>query len=162
MSNDSLEGERQQTIGNTDVYRPEWADSEEITRWLEREMFEGSVLNFPSGTSRVGDVRADVDPSVDPDIVADINAPPFEDDSFDTVYCDPPYSYHAFDKNQFVLNLWDIARDRLILQTTTQRYQLPNGTREIFLAERRGTMVFQVFQVFNRTNSRLDEFAVKT
>ena len=148
----------QQTIGNTEFYKPNWADSNDVQRWLRREIFVGEVLNFPCGGSALGDVRADIDPSVNPDVIANIDDPPFGDDAFDTVYCDPPYSYHAYDRNQFVLNLWDCAREKLVLQTGTQRYHLPNATREIYLAERGGTMVYQVFQVFTRECADLNDW----
>jgi len=149
---------KQRTIGNTEFYKPNWSDSDDVAKWLEREIFTGEVLNFPSGESHVGDIRADIDPSVKPDVVASIDDPPFPDDAFDTVYCDPPYSYHAYDKNQFVLELWDCAKEKLVLQTGTQRYRLPNSTREVFLAERKGTMVYQVFQVFTRSDTRLSDW----
>lgn len=148
----------QQTLGNTDFFRPNWADSKDTTRFIERELLEGDVLNFPCGESMVGDVRADIDPSVNPDVIADLEDPPFEDGSFDTVYCDPPYSMHAFDRNQWALNLWDIASDRLVLQTTTQVYRFPNAKRQVWFADRKGTMVMQVIQVFDRENSDIRQF----
>ena len=149
---------KQQSFGNTQIFKPNWADSNDISRWLRREIFIGETLNLPCGGSPLGDVRVDIDPSVNPDIVADIENIPFEERSFDTVYCDPPYSYLAYDKNQFVLDLWDCAKERLILQSGTQRYHLPNAEREIYLAERGGTMVYQVFQVFTRQNERLCDY----
>lgn len=150
---------RQETLGGTDIYRPEWADSEDVTKWVERNLLTGTVLNFPCGASRLGDVRVDIDPSVDPDIRADLRDPPFEDDSFATVYCDPPYSMHAFDKVQWALDLWDIAKRRLILQTTTEVYRFSNSTRRVYLADKKQARCFQVFQVFDRESEHLGDFA---
>lgn len=149
---------KQTTIGNTDFFQPNWVDSKDTTRFIDRKLSVGSMLNFPCGQSTLGDLRADIDPSVNPDIIADIEDPPFADESFDTVYCDPPYSMHAFDRNQWALRLWDIAAERLILQTTTQVYRFPNAKRQIYLADRRGTMVMQVIQVFDRRDRRLGEY----
>jgi len=74
------------------------------------------------------------------------------------VYCDPPYSMHAFDKYDWILRLWDLAEKKLIVQTTTESYRLPNADRDIYLADKRGVRCFQVFQVFERNQSQLDDF----
>jgi len=148
----------QRTIGSTDFFRPNWVDSQDTERWLRREMLTGTVLNFPCGQSSIGDVRADIDRSTDPDVVADIQNPPFSDGSFDTVFCDPPYSMHAFDKVRWAVDLWDIARKRLVLQTTTECYRFTNASRRVYLADKRGARCFQVFQVFDRQNASVTEF----
>lgn len=162
MAPEESESGTQQRLGSdsTRVFKPEWADSTDIDKWLQREMFVGEVLNFPCGVSPLGDVRVDIDPSVNPDILADIESVPFEDSSFDTVYCDPPYSYHAYDKNQWAVDLWDVARKRLILQTKNQRYAFEHADRTVYLAERpsRG-MVYQIFQVFDLRSKQLTEYA---
>lgn len=151
---------KQKTLsGNTTVFRPEWADSSDIQRWLREEMFVGRTLNFPCGKSLLGDVRADKDPAVAPDLIADIENPPFGRGEFETVYCDPPYSFHAYDRNQWVLELWNIASKRLILQTKNQRYNFPTADRTVYLAERpRDAMAYQIFQVFDRENTALSTF----
>jgi len=150
---------KQQTIGQTDFYQPNWADSQDTSRWLKRELFTGEVLNFPCGKSTLGDVRADIDPSVNPDVIADIQDNPFDDGSFDTVYCDPPYSMHAFDKVQWAVDMWDLAQERLILQTTTESYRFRNATRDVYFADKRHARCFQVFQVFERTNGDIASYS---
>jgi SAM-dependent methyltransferase len=49
------------------------------------------ILHPFGGRSEIG-LRVDLDPTVDPDIVGDAHALPFEDGSFDLVILDPPYS----------------------------------------------------------------------
>jgi hypothetical protein len=49
----------QQTIGNAQFYKPNWADSRDVHKWLNREVCLGTTLNFPCGNSPVGDVRAE-------------------------------------------------------------------------------------------------------
>ena len=145
--------------GNTRIFRPHWADSPDVERWLDREMFVGETLNFPCGESQVGDVRADTDPAVTPDVLADLDDIPFADGSFDTVYCDPPYSKHAYDKNQWAIRLWDVARKRLILQTKNQKYYFPHADRTVYLADRAGSgMAYQIFQVFDLASAQLSDF----
>lgn len=121
-------------------------------------MFVGEVLNFPCGESILGDVRVDIDPSVNPDIIADLDSIPFGDGSYDTVYCDPPYSYHAYDKSRFALELWDVADKCLILQTKNQKYRFPGAERTVYLAESHTGMAYQIFQVFTPANTSLGQF----
>lgn len=49
------------------------------------------VLHPFGGMAQHG-VRVDVNPTVEPDVVADAHDLPFEDESFDCVILDPPYS----------------------------------------------------------------------
>lgn len=49
------------------------------------------ILHPFGGKAEYG-VRVDLDPGTNPDYVADAHALPFENDSFDLVICDPPYT----------------------------------------------------------------------
>lgn len=49
------------------------------------------ILHPFGGMAELG-TRVDLNPTVDPDVVADANDLPFEDASFDLVVLDPPYS----------------------------------------------------------------------
>lgn len=49
------------------------------------------ILHPFGGRAELG-VRVDIDPTVEPDVVGDAHALPFEDGSFDLVVLDPPYS----------------------------------------------------------------------
>lgn len=77
--------------------------------------FIGKVLHICCGKSRLGDVRVDLhEPGAD--VKADAARLPFEDKSFDTVLCDPPYS-GKFQWNHDMLNeLHRLARTRIIFQ----------------------------------------------
>jgi hypothetical protein len=114
-------------------YRPEWYDSQPV-RAVVRSLLEGEVLAFPSGRSPLGDVTADADRAVDADVLADLRAVPFQPNSFDTVYCDPPYElYHG--SQDWVRDLWAVARKRLVLQTPMCRVMLSGVTKEYHLVE---------------------------
>lgn len=137
----------------------DWTDSADLRQWLRDEVFVGRTLNFPCGNSPLGDVRADVDPAVEPDVVADLYEPPFEERSFDTVYCDPPYGFYGGDQFKFVNPLWDIASKRLIFQSNPVRIHLKNSKKRWFVNEARksGKSVL-LFQVFDQPNFTLNEF----
>ena len=50
-----------------------------------------AVLHPFGGKAEIG-LRIDINPEVNPDIVADAHNLPFKDNSFDLVFCDPPYN----------------------------------------------------------------------
>jgi len=114
-------------------HRPEWTDGEPVRKVVRQEL-EGTVLNFPAGRSPIGDVRADVDESVNPDVMADLEQNPFGRNSFDTVYCDPPYGMYWNDQS-FIRDLWNVAREKLILQTPSVRVHIPETHKEYILIE---------------------------
>lgn len=73
-------------------FRPAWKFPPGIQRQVEAVLVEcpGPILNVCSGASRLGDVRVDiVHPAAD--VQADARALPFPDESFGTVFIDPPY-----------------------------------------------------------------------
>lgn len=53
--------------------------------------YPARVLHPFGGRAEIG-VRVDLDPTLEPDVVADAHALPFDDGSFDCVILDPPYS----------------------------------------------------------------------
>lgn len=137
----------------------DWTDSADLRQFLRDRLFVGDVLNFPCGNSALGDVRADCNPAVDPDIVADLYNHPFDEQSFDTVYCDPPYSFYGGEQFKFVNPLWDIARKRLIFQSNPVRIHLKHSEKDWYVNEavNQGKAVI-LLQVFTRTDRSLDDF----
>jgi len=63
-----------------------WSHSEEK---LYRRLCKGFTLHLCSGTSRLGDVKADL--KFPADIKADMYNLPFKNSCFDTTICDPPW-----------------------------------------------------------------------
>lgn len=61
------------------------------------------ILHPFGGRAELG-VRVDLDPLVEPDVVADAHELPFEDESFDCVVLDPPYS------DEEALELYGVTR----------------------------------------------------
>ena len=62
------------------------------------------VLHLCSGSMQRG-VRVDIRPETNPDVVCDARHTPFEDESFDWIMCDPPYSA------EYARNLYGTEKD---------------------------------------------------
>jgi hypothetical protein len=73
-------------------------------------------LHVCSGHSPLGDVRADFDPTVNPDVVCDAANLPFDDESFSTVLCDPPYNGKMQWNHDLLCELSRVASRRIIFQ----------------------------------------------
>ena len=88
----------------TQLYQVNWSWSHDLDDVLEKKFKGLTILNFPSGKSRIG-LRADLDPTVDPDILADLFLPQenFKPGSFEVVICDPPFQY--YNKFKWVLDI---------------------------------------------------------
>lgn len=136
-------------------FEPAWTDSA-CVRKVVREELVGNVLVFPSGRSPLGDVTADVDVTVCPDVRADVTACPFKPRSFDTVYADPPYDlYH--NSHEWIEDLWAVAREKLILQTPNARILLSGAKKRYILIEptpgsaQRWVITLQIFEPENET-----------
>lgn len=150
-----------QTYRGTDVVRATWIDRPDVRRWLRQNLFTGRVLNFPCGRSGIGDVTADIDPSNDPDIVADLLDYPHNFGPFDTVYCDPPFSFYRQESHNWIKALWDITAERLILKTKNSAVYIPPADKSWYVAEpRQGTAGYAVklYQVFDRLDESLERF----
>lgn len=140
-----------------DQYRAEWADATDTARWLRDELFIGETLAFPGGTFPYADVTADLDPALEPDIVADLKQPPFARRSFDTVYVDPPFG--LWGSGGWIHDLWRAARERLICQTGLQKVTIPNHRPTFYVSRPAGPgLSIKLFQVFDRRDRRLEEF----
>jgi len=151
------------TYNGSEMYRPGWSDPVDVQRWVDDELCIGKTLTFPSGRAMVGNTTADIDASLEPDVIADLNNPLnyFSEQSFDTVYCDPPYSFYNEPHEEWLRPLWRIARERLILQTPRQRVDIPRSEKSWYIAEPNGgspqTNVW-LFQVFDRVDAKLGDF----
>lgn len=142
----------------TKFYKAEWRDGAPVDKWVRR-MARGSLLNFPCGESPVGDVRADRDPSVQPDVVADIHDPPFDRREFGTAYIDTPYSMTAYDEiTVWLPEIWKCVDHRLIVNTKPVMVTLEDADLTVYHEHRPGTPHLPTFLVYDRQTTRLDHF----
>jgi len=145
-------------FGRSTMYRAEWRDGEDVERWLSR-MATGRTLCFPCGSMLWGDVRADIDAQHDPDVLADIRDPPFDYREFDTVYCDPPYSMCRYDSvYDFVLPLWDVADERLIVNMPNIRVHIKNADYSLYAEGQPPHPALTLYHVYDRPDSQLSDF----
>jgi len=76
------------------------------------------TLHACCGLSQLGDVRLDNDPDAQPDILADARTWMLEqpENSFETVLCDPPYSFRFRENHDLLAGLCHIASQRIVFQ----------------------------------------------
>ena len=139
-----------------EVYQPNWSWDDRTEDWLRAQCI-GRTLNFPCGKSQVGDVRADADPSLEPDVIADLYKPydKFERGEFDTVVCDPPFSY--YNRQRWIAPLSQLARKRFIL-SSPMNISLKRGVwkKSLYVTIERGKFFIRVWFIFDRIMNPLD------
>lgn len=81
-------------------------------------LFIGRTLHLCCGDSQLGDVRVDIDPSKNPNLILDVENMRSEiaDKSFDTVLCDPPYNGRMQWNHNLLAEMSRIAKQRIIFQ----------------------------------------------
>lgn len=143
------------------LYQPNWSWSDDTERWL-RKMCIGYTLNFPCGMSRIGDVRADLDPAVEPNFIMDLTKPDhwgFKRYQFDTIVCDPPFSiYSDFNKNKFIWKFSDIARKRIIFSIPLVDVKISSRIWKstYYITKQSGAFYLRLWQVLDRIIPTLD------
>ena len=88
---------------------------EEVEQAIKERLI-GQSLHVCCGKSKLGDVRLDMDPLVEPDMVGDATNLPFENESFGTVLCDPPYNGQFQWNHDMLKELARVAKQRIIFQ----------------------------------------------
>jgi hypothetical protein len=73
-------------------------------------------LHVCCGKSKLGDVRFDQDEANNPDVVGDAAHLPFEDESFESILCDPPYNGKFQWNHDLLKELSRGAKKRIIFQ----------------------------------------------
>jgi hypothetical protein len=81
-----------------------------------KTQFIGRTLHVCCGKSLLGDVRFDIDPDNNPDVIGDASKMDFADSSFDTVLCDPPYNGKMQWNHDMLNELHRVASKRIIFQ----------------------------------------------
>ncbi len=134
------------------VLQANWIHSPDVERWLQH-MSVGSTLNVCCGSSRVGNVRVDIDPTANRTEEGDLFNLRFQPLAFDTVICDPPFS--LFSRFDWINNLSKIARRRFLLAADRTIIRLPKSiwkTRLFAFQGVQSTMYLRLYYCFDRAN----------
>ena len=91
------------------LFKKQWRDPKEIED-IVKQYNHGIVLNMPCGESKIGSIRADIDPKVKPDIIVDMFNPPFKRSYFDMIYCDPPWDIDIFKRRRLAIILTNLLK----------------------------------------------------
>ena len=107
--------------------------------------------------SQVGDIRADLDPIVKPDVICDLKYPPFRKQSFDVVIMDPPYKY--YNRFKWLLDIKDLCRKVIIISTPQVTPNFKHFKPKFYIAHKKNSIGIRIFVEYTRktvNNSILD------
>ena len=152
----STETKENKTLLKYQLYRKNWSLSngeganEHIAKFCK-----GSILNVFCGKSKLGDLRLDLEPTVEPDLVMDcVNGFTIPKYSYDTVVMDPPFSY--YNRFKWILNISDCARKRLIVSVPHMMIRLKEfELTDIINVVMSTGFYIRVWLVFDRKNEPL-------
>jgi hypothetical protein len=102
-----------------------WSFPKPIERKLQREFAGLKILQMFGGRATFG-LRMDIDPTVEPDLIADAWMPPFAKNTFDVVILDPPYaSFGRHFRYTLGVNAAHIARRYVVWFSSFAATSLP-------------------------------------
>ena len=131
-------------------FRKLWAWSKEEEAFYKKHC-PGKVLHVCCGQSKFGDVRTDLYPQ-DPGVIwADYRNLPFEDRSFDTVLCDPPWAKRErLDAGlSWLFELSRVARKRIVLIHNTI-FKIPGFSFKYGYAVNARGILWKVVGIYER------------
>lgn len=121
------------------VFHPQYIHADYLEYWINDFTIDGSLLNQCSGQSMLGQVRGDIDPESNRTIHADLFnlLDTFKPNSFDYVYCDPPFPYYTSGDNRFrfQFDLFKLCRIALITRRPKVTVNLPSKWHDYVIAE---------------------------
>jgi hypothetical protein len=133
-----------------------------------RDMKIGFTLNICCGNDPTGDVKADIDRELLRKlkksrlkdnceyVCCDVKHPPFRDNSFDTVICDPPFS--IYNRLMWIIGLANLTRKRLILSSPPLDIKLDKRRWERKLYYIKGNGIFlRLWWVFTKRKMVVDK-----
>lgn len=92
------------------MYKKMYRDPKWLTEYVKKYL-KGYSLNLCCGMSELGSVRVDIDPKVNPNIIADMWDLPFKRATFDSIYCDPIWSdFKLPNKHRFIYSLFELLK----------------------------------------------------
>jgi len=98
------------------VFNIKWIHADYLNYWLREFTSDGSLLNVCCGYSEIGYPRIDNSPISNRTHDGDLFNLKFPPESFDYVYCDPPFQFYTSGDNRFrwQFDLFKICKIALI------------------------------------------------
>lgn len=130
--------------------RANWIHPDHVEQWLAEHCL-GQTLNVCCGQSRVGHVRVDTDPKTARTLAGDLYSLTYKPSSFDTVICDPPFSYYKATK--WLIRLSHIAKKRMLISSPAIALTnfLPRFNAELWaLADTEKPYFLRLYWIFDR------------
>lgn len=81
----------------TTKLKKSWVWNKEVADFVKSKI-SGYSLNICAGKSKLGDIKIDLDPQDSSVIKGDMKKLEFDDCSFDTIICDPPWKIGYYDR----------------------------------------------------------------
>ncbi len=135
------------------VFKINWTWGSKTELWTKHMLKNRTILNIPCGKSQVGNIRADIDPTIKPDLVCDIHALPFRPQSFDAVLCDPPFS--LYNKWKWVNRLSHIAKRNLLLSIPASIPYLKGFKKELYATIHKSNFFVRYWVFYTKRNHEL-------
>ena len=134
-----------------------WVHPHKVERWLRRSCI-GRTLNVCCGMSLVGDVRIDTDWRSNRTEAGDLFSLTFENQSFDTVICDPPFSY--YNRFSWIAKIRDIARKRVLISSPATNIRMMFSRRNwnfaLYAVGDHGSPMLRLYWCFDRCNGFIE------
>lgn len=120
---------KHQQFKKGDVFHADMMHTDYFDYWLDNFTKDGRTLNVCCGTSKIGDVRLDIDAEsarTEPGDMFDLSM--FKDQEFDYVYCDPLFKFYTSGDNRFrwQFELFRLAKKALITRRPKVNVNMPS------------------------------------
>lgn len=136
-----------------EIYKINWSWNKNTEKWLRHMCKNKTILNIPCGLSQLGNVRADIDKNMNPDVICDVHHLPFRDQCFDVIVCDPPFSlYNHF---KWVNRLARVSRE-LLLCSPIHVPWLKGMRKKIYATIQRGNFFVRLWIQYTPKNQELN------
>ena len=96
-------------IPQKQVFKAQWKFPPYVKKWLKSQI-EGYSLHVCSGSSKIGDVKLDIEPQDKDTTQADMLHLPYRHGSFDTVICDPAWAIGIDKRWRVTYQLRDVLK----------------------------------------------------
>ena len=119
------------------ILKTTWIHSDYLEQWLIEFVKDGSCLNVCCGKSNVGNKRLDINLDSNATEYGDLFKLDYPENSFDYVYCDPPFNYYVTGDNRFrwQQELFKICKKALITRRPKTTINLNSKNHYYIIAE---------------------------